>query len=839
MSAGDSSQYLGWSFDNIPTLVLGLDDSMAPVPIGCVGEFCFGGDQVAAGYLNMPDLTASKFVDHPDYGRIYRSGDLGRMLPDGSLIILGRIDTQIKLRGQRIELQDVHAQILGSGLAKACASIVLQREQDKSQQLTSFYVPIHKEESNHFSVLNLDEDDVLRTTNLSISQALQASLPSYMLPTFLVPISRTPLTSSGKINTSALRESIQTLSDSATQKYLLFDSSSGEDKEDITVAKWADMERTIASALAETLGIGPGQVGRWTSFLVLGLDSLTAMAFTRKLNKGLQSRVTISEVLKHTSVARLANFLSQREGTSSTAIPEDKNDREAASLLPDDLCADIETRIRGLAEDEVAVESILPCTPLQEAMLASTASSSDGTAYRNQLVFRLQQAPDEIRHYWDEMCVRHGILRTCFLTTANTDYPFLQVVLSPTMGSALLWSQLHTADVAQSAREHMKTAFGHPVNSLKPPLGLAFIHDNSSAAADETCLSFVCHHALYDGMAMEQLLSEVEALAHGEALPELPISFRDFLQEALSLPPGIDDFWKGQFNAFIPQKLPSRLAAADIMELSDTASLLNGSSSKDASISLRAMETRAHEYYAAPLSSLCQAAWAATLATVLGCSDVCFGNVVSGRSVAHEGVDRLVAPCFNTVPLRIDMSKDLSGSKIELVKRCRDASVGIMPFQFTPLRRIQNARANDRKGDDRGQLFDTMVLLQPPSKALDKTIWSLEEERGDMDVSCFTRCPDCSLANSPSLAGTSDLRIHYSYRQRYTTGCYSPPRVENLSHHISGKRLRMLTCMVEVTSRILWRAFCARLSFEPSSPSWRARLRGWICSPTCLLSFVP
>ncbi|KAK8018967.1 gramicidin S synthetase 1 [Apiospora marii] len=730
MSAGDSSQYLGWSFENTPTFVLGLDDdansnAMAPVPIGYVGEFCFGGDQVAAGYLNMPDLTASRFVEHPDYGRLYRSGDLGRMLPDGSLIILGRVDTQIKLRGQRIELQDVHAQILGSGLARACASIVFQRENDKSQHLTSFYVPLHQEEgSQGFAVLDMDGDDVLRTTNLSISQALQASLPSYMLPTFLVPIARTPLTSSGKINTGALRDSIQSLSDDALQKYVL-GSSGGDDQEDTAVAEWTDMERTIASALAETLGIGLGQVSRWTSFLVLGLDSLTAMAFTRRLNKRLQSRVTISEVLKHTSVARLSNFLSQREQTSSSATPEKKG-TEAPSLLPGDLCAHVETRLRGLA-----AESILPCTPLQEAMLASSASSSDGTAYRNQLLFRLRRAPDEIRRYWDEMCARHGILRTCFLTTDSTDYPFLQVVLSPrpTGSASLPWSRLETADVAQAAREHMRDAFGQPVNSFKPPLGLALIHDTSAAVADgdgETYLSFVCHHALYDGMAMKQLLSEIEALAQGQVLPEPPIPFGDFLQEALSLPPGTDEFWKSQFNSFVPQKLPSQLAAG--MQLPDSV----GSGS--ATVSLNAMETRAHEIYGAPLSSLCQAAWAATLATVLGCSDVCFGNVVSGRSVALEGVDRLVAPCFNTVPLRIDMSQGVSGgSTMELIRRCRDANVGVMPFQFTPLRRVQAALATDRRGD-RGQLFDTMLLLQPPTRALDETVWSLEEERGDMDV---------------------------------------------------------------------------------------------------------
>ncbi|KAK8084210.1 Nonribosomal peptide synthetase 2 [Apiospora hydei] len=744
MSLGDSSQYLGWSFDNTPTFVLSVD-STAPVPIGCIGEFCFGGEQVAAGYLNMPDLTASRFIDHPNYGRVYRSGDLGRMLPDGSLIILGRIDTQIKLRGQRIELQDVHANILSSGLAKSCASIVSRSEEDanKTQHLTSFYVPLHpKDDVQHFSILEMDDDDALRTMHFSISQTLQASLPPYMLPTFLVPISRTPLTSSGKINTGALHDSVRSLSDVVLQKYTL----GGGEEQDTASSEWTDFERTIASALAETLQIDLGQVSRWTSFLVLGLDSLTAMAFTRKLNKVLGPRVTISEVLRHTSVARLSSYVSsQRKPTATSETNTGK-----ASLLPGDICADIKTRFGDLA-----VESVLPCTPLQEAMLASSVSSSDhSTAYYNRLLFRLQRAPDEIRRYWDEMCSRHGILRTCFVTTDNADYPFLQVVLKSS-SFALPWSYLATsADVAQSAREHMHTASQPPVDSLQPPLGLAFIHDTS---ADARYLSFVCHHALYDGMAMEQLLLEVEALAHGQRLLEPPIPFNYFLQEALTIPRGADSFWKAQLDAFVPQKLPSRLAAGlDPSEASID-------SCNNATVPLKVIETGAHEY-GVPLSSICQAAWAVTLSTVLGTQDVCFGNVVSGRSVALEGVDRLVAPCFNTVPLRIDMSP--LASKVELLKRCRDASVDMLPFQFTPLRKVQALLGGSL-------LFDTMVLLQPPSRALDITVWSLEEEGGDMDVPLI-----CEFITD---ADSDTLRVVIHHQE------YGIPRN-------SEKALDMLTC---------------------------------------------
>ena len=100
---GDLINNIGPPFDNTSAFVLD-PDSDAILPRGAVGELCFGGEQVFRGYLNRPELNATKLINIAPYGRLYRSGDMGRLLPDGCILSAGRSDDQVKIRGQRVEL---------------------------------------------------------------------------------------------------------------------------------------------------------------------------------------------------------------------------------------------------------------------------------------------------------------------------------------------------------------------------------------------------------------------------------------------------------------------------------------------------------------------------------------------------------------------------------------------------------------------------------------------------------------------------------------------------------------------------------------------------------------
>ncbi|KAI0133865.1 non-ribosomal peptide synthetase [Xylariales sp. AK1849] len=692
VAKGDSSQYLGWSMENTSSFVF-YPDSDHIAPTGGIGELCFGGDQVAAGYLNMPDLTASKFFEHPEYGRLYRSGDLGRMLPDGSLIILGRSDSQIKLRGQRIELQEIHTLVLGSGIAKACATIVLNRESTVSRQLALFYVPA-ADQGHAFHFLPLTA--MVRRANHSLMKTLQGALPNYMVPSFVIPISTLPLTSSGKISTEHLQQLAATLPAHE------LDQCSLSVEVHIDSTEWTDAETQVADVLAETLNVKQKAISRWASFASLGLDSLSAMPLSRKLQNVFGKRIPLSQVLGNANIARLAKSIS-----ASDAVLVNK--RSISSMLPPELTKRVRQRF---VEQAKIPESVLPCTPLQEAMLATSASSANKLSYSNQMLFRLRRAPEELMAYWGEMCIRHGILRTCFATTEYPAYPLVQVVLEP---EAVSWIHMQASDLQQCASEHLRS-LPDPVDSMKPPLALAAI----SIEACGTYISFVCHHALYDGVAVRVLLSEIEALVLGEHLPTAT-SFRGFLQETRALPPDTDDFWKGQFQDFRP--LPLNEGRHD---------LSNGTNDIPSSLythhlpQLSTIETRLREL-GVSLLSLCQAAWSQTLSVILKTPDVCFGNVLSGRSIQLDGIDRLVAPCFNTIPIRLNLS-DLNSNR-QLMRKCQQLNATMLQYQFTPLRKIQSLlRTEDT------HLFDTLLLLQPPAEPLNEDIWSLELDDGSMEV---------------------------------------------------------------------------------------------------------
>lgn len=691
VAPGDSSQFLGWSFENTSTFVCHPETSDL-VPLGCVGELCFGGDQVAAGYLKLPEMTAEKFFYHPEYGRLYRSGDLGRMLPDGSLIILGRIDTQVKLRGLRIELQEIQSIVLSTSLVRTCTSMLITLRNSNVQQLALFYVSTDHA-YKQFRFLNLTDE--INHQSLTIRQALQDALPDYMVPSFIFPVSTLPLTSSGKVDHGCLRTSVAELVDG------YISSCSSIYSQDHMEQEWTEAEEMIVEALVGALRVDQGTITRWVPFAALGIDSISAMPLSRELQKRFDTRVPLSLVIQNPSVGRLAAAITAKVNTTDHRRPPREED-----LIPLNLVQAVQKRF--IAEGKT-VRTVLPCTPLQEAMLASSSSESS-PSYFNQIIFQIHIPSQTILEYWTTMFQRHEILRTCFVTTDDIKFPIVQAILEKHQTICDIFGTSNFP-LRDGAVRHLKS-LAAIVDSGVPPVSLAVIHSDHSEY-----LSFVCHHAVYDGISMRNLFSEIETLAHGGQL-SAPLRFETFLRESLSLPPDVDEFWAQQLQGFKARHLERTTTQVDTEphELATQASnrslnVIDGQL-KDMSVSLL---------------SLCQAVWAVTISILQGNHDVCFGNVVSGRSIALDNIDTLVAPCFNTLPVR--MNVDNSRSILELAKKFQSLNIEMLPYQFTGLRRIQSQLQMS------SHLFDTLLILQPESVPLDERIWTLKSDHGAMDVS--------------------------------------------------------------------------------------------------------
>ncbi|KAK5996502.1 Nonribosomal peptide synthetase 2 [Cladobotryum mycophilum] len=688
---GEHIEHLGRVFPNTSVFVT-IPGSLEIVPIGWVGEFCFGGDQIAAGYLNMPELTAEKFANHSKFGRIYRSGDVGRMLPDGSLIILGQLDDRLNLGGQRIETAEVTRIITGTSLAVEAVTMVIRPQSGSPDQLVSFYVG--RKSDGEFRALEIDAE-----THYSLLAQLLSRLPAYMIPSYLVHISRMPLTLNGKVDRQRLRSMFETFS----KDYLKAASNTTVDQQE---SKGSEIESLIADIIAGSLNIPRSRVGRWTPFAKLGLESISAIGVARDLSLQLNARVAVSTILQNPTVSQLGRCI------NVTPLP---NGHVPTSYFSESFLGEVH---KDFKDDGFDVAEVLPCSPLQEAMLSHGQDS-----YYNKTLLRLHIEPDEMRHFWDAIVTRHDILRTCFVTTSDSTYPIAQVVLS---GWTVSWKHfnVNALSLHGAIHDHLK-CLPDPLDTKTPPLSLAIIQNKGSRF-----LSFICHHALYDGVAMEVLWREVETLAHGNTLPP-QVPYRPFLQEMLTLPNDTEQFWGNNLRRFSTPGLFAQPSRGHIVQSLHTSSL---------DVPYNEVQNRIRSL-GTSLLSICQAAWAQVLSACLNTPDICFGCVMSGRTLGIDGLDRLVAPCFNTIPVRQDLSvKSQNG---ELAKSFQRLNSDLLRYQFTPLRLIQKV-----VGSQGRKLFDTLLILQQPLQNMDDRIWTLEEDSGEMDIPVVCEVVPCPGLNS-------------------------------------------------------------------------------------------
>ncbi len=253
-----------------------LDDQGQPAPVGVSGEICIGGVPVGAGYLSDPALTSLKFRPDPfdRYGgRLYRSGDAGRWLPDGNLEFLGRTDQQVKLHGFRIELGEIEAS-LAQHPKVADAVVVVAEGPPGAQRLAAYLVP-------------RDEEVV---PGSELRSFLKGKLPDYMIPGSYLFLDRFPLSPNGKVDRKALPVSAVTWESERT-----------------FLAPRTETERKIAEVWSEILGTP--EIGVLDNFVDLGGHSLLATQLVSRLREAFQLELPLRTVFEEPTVAGLAGVI--------------------------------------------------------------------------------------------------------------------------------------------------------------------------------------------------------------------------------------------------------------------------------------------------------------------------------------------------------------------------------------------------------------------------------------------------------------------------------------------------------------------------------------------------
>lgn len=672
--------------------------SDAILPRGALGELCFGGEQVFRGYLNRPDLNGTKLLNLAHYGRVYRSGDMGRLLSNDCILSAGRSDDQVKIRGQRVELGEITSLILDDLEVHDCATLLSLNKQG-IQTLVNFWTPKNCSRGG-FTVLDFK---ALRSTILRLFETLSQRLPTYMLPSYVIPVSRIPMTAQAKIDKRLLQATFVSLPDIAltlSSPAHATDSKSngvGSDAE-IPLLEW---ERSFAEILARVLQVNVENIQKSTSFFHLGLDSVSAIRLCNTLRQSKLGDFTVAEVLRNPTISYL-DAIRMHHG-ASTETP-----KKSLKTLQNIFTGDQRSLIHSAYHDlGLQVEKINPCTPLQEAMLASGAAS--GAKYSNTMVFNVKGDVAWLKACWELAQSRHEILRTSFISSERSDYTFAQVVLKK---NDLSWGQVNTLHNLQS---DMGKVLADLLSSHRPPLHLGVYEVGTI-----TKMIFSCHHALYDGIAITVLLEEIQSAYYNCILPPTA-SYDRYLQHMISRDPAeADEFWSSRFANFEPTYFP------DLTGKVHKHPGVPKSLRRDLQVPLSAVR-EASQRASVSILSMIQAAWVKLLHFYTGEHDLCFGNVISGRALPEDDLDRLVAPCFNTLPIRINF--DFSKSNSALIHSIHTFNVDSLAHQLTALRRIQNAALTEG-----GRLFDSLVILQQPSKPLDDTIWTLEEDMGEMDV---------------------------------------------------------------------------------------------------------
>lgn len=264
-----------------------LDDKLRPVPVGVAGELYIAGDAVARGYLNRFDLTAEKFIPDP-YGckpgaLMYRSGDLARYLPDGEIEFLGRVDQQVKLRGQRIELGEIEAALDQHSLILLSA-VILHKDFRGEQRLVAFVTTEYGE----------------AFTTREMREFLKGRLPAYMIPSLLIKLDSMPLTASGKISRKGLPAIEQGL----------FESERGFD------APRTPVEQVLAGLWADILALD--QVGIHDDFFEIGGHSILAARLVSQIKEIFQFELSLRTFFEERTVARLAAVMVADAAMGST-----------------------------------------------------------------------------------------------------------------------------------------------------------------------------------------------------------------------------------------------------------------------------------------------------------------------------------------------------------------------------------------------------------------------------------------------------------------------------------------------------------------------------------------
>ncbi|MDE9478575.1 amino acid adenylation domain-containing protein [Xenorhabdus bovienii] len=599
------------------TRVYLLDSHGQPVPLGVAGEIYVGGDGVAEGYLNRPELTAERFLADPfsesPGARLYRTGDMARYRPDGNLEFLGRNDQQVKIRGFRIEPGEIEIRLAEHPAVREATVLVLGDGEDK--RLVAYVVA------------DVDEELVN-----SLRTHLSAVVPDYMVPAAFVRLDAFPLTPNGKLDRRALPAPDHEAF--ARQAY---------------AAPQGEMEITLTTIWGEILGIK--QISRHDSFFALGGHSLLAVRIIERLRQqGLA--LTARDLFRSPILSELAQML---EPHQSIAIPTNVITPATRQLIPamlplaDLTQADIDHIIGQVPGGVANIQDIYALSPLQDGILFHHLLSQQGDPYLlvDQMAFADRTLLDRYLAAIQRVVDRHDILRTAFIWQ-NISVP-VQVVWRQ---APLSVTELTLDPVNGPVSRQLDERFN--INQYRLDLSdaplLRFVV--AQEADGRWIVLQLQHHLIGDHETVEVMYREVQACLAGQTESlAAPVPYRNLVAQA---------------RLGVSQEAHTRFFTEMLAEVEEPtlpfglAEVYHDGSQETESYRLLApalndrLRSQARRF-GVSLAAVCHLAWAQVLSRTSGQEKVVFGTVLFGRMTGGEGAEGGMGLFINTLPLRLDI----------------------------------------------------------------------------------------------------------------------------------------------------------------------------------------
>ncbi|EKV04333.1 HC-toxin synthetase [Penicillium digitatum PHI26] len=733
----------------------GNQDRLAP--LGTVGELYLEGPLVGQGYFQNEERTAAAFIENPSWlgqgspdgtvpgrrGRMYKTGDLVKYHPlTGNLAFVGRKDTQVKLRGQRIELADVEHHImqclmdLSVSVTAPTAVAEVIKPRATGQPMLAVFIDCDKAQLPNFLPY--------------LEAELPSRVPSYMVPATYIATPCMPMAASGKTDRRRLRE----MGSNLTLEYLV-----RNDAPATTMPPSTASECNLQSLWVKVLGVPAEKIGAESSFVRLGGDSISAMrlaSLARMQGLGL----SVHNILTAPRLSEMAQVMSAL--TSKDTIKMEVVNPFSLLKHPSKQKVILDIFASQCNIHVSQIEDIFPCTGVQKSLLSMTAKRAN--SYVALLLLKLRKNVDESRfmNAW-EMVSRASapILRS-------------RIVDCPTEGlvQGIVDEPLHW-DATQPLQQYLHKYQTRPMGLATPLTRLAIVEDESNR--ERYCL-LTQHHAIYDGYSLNLLVDEVSKAYCGFLDDHTPVaSFQAFIKHFMAADAEkTKDFWAHEFANCEAIPFPV-LPHAEHQIKADSTVRRNLEAfqwpQRDFTPSTSRFLLSPFLLLLLPplnvadifLFTVIRASWAILTARYMDSDDVIFGAMVTGRQAPLQGLDRMVAPLINAVPVRVKLS--FQESVDTLLTNIQKQSIDMIFYEQTEMLTIRRIDANT----DRGSRFNTLLVVQPASQgqSLDHPSGPYEYPR---ELISATQDLDDSNPNAImvicQLTSTNGLQLEFSFDSR-------------------------------------------------------------------------